>query len=230
MKININSNLAKLINQENIKVLIKIIKIGSNFSEISISGKKLKIPFVLNKDARYYATVKDNQLYIIKEEIPKKITKDEFINKIDKKLKESDKKLDSLFMIDEKKDKIIENLIKCFPFQHFYSKINKNKDDNKGNYYFLRNDKEDSYIFIFNIPFYDNYTRIFLKIERNKAVFIEIFRENGKELNIESFLEDLNNKLKKYVKNLVVNITDNKDDFYNRINYYLIDKKVDLNI
>ncbi|MCK4798505.1 MAG: hypothetical protein KAT05_14080 [Spirochaetes bacterium] len=226
MKIPLSKNFLNLIKNNNFKSLIKIITIKSNSTLISIHGKQIEIPFVLKKNTTYIAAIENGVLKLSEKKGQLLIKQKENIQSF----KELSKILDSLFLLNNKKDNFIENEIKEFPFYELYSKVNNNVEGkNKKKYYFFNNKKSNEFFFIFNLPFFNQFARVFIKITNNKYIFLNIYT---KHLNYENnnFIKSIKNSFKPKIYSFAVNITDNEDEFYNSIYMLLNMKNVDIKI
>ena len=228
MKIILSHDFLKKINQESFKSLINIIKVTNNSTIISIKGHKLEIPYVLNNSIKYTAEIKENKLYINK--IVSKALINENKSEKNQLINNISKYLDKLFDL-ENKSKFNENEIKYLLFNELYSKINDDEKKNKKfKQYFFSNKKVDEYYFILNLPYYNNYTRIYLKIDKNRNVFINMYSENFAKEKNKDFIKNLKVTLKNIAKTFVINYYDNKEDFYKNTVDTLDTKKIDIEI
>lgn len=228
MKIILSQDFLKKINQENFRSLINIIKTSNNSTIISIKGQKLEIPYILNNNLKYIAEIKDGKLFV-KETVNKNIINTE---KSEKKqlINNISKFFDELFEL-ENKNKFNENEIKYLLFNELYSKINNEEKKNKKiKQFYFNNNKVDEYYFILNLPYYNNYTRIFLKIDKNKNVFINMYSENFKKEKNRDFIKNIKEALKDIAKSFIVNFFKNKDDFYKNSIGIVDIKKIDIEI
>lgn len=228
MKIILSHDFLKKFNQESFKSLINIIKVTNNSTLISIKGHKLEIPFILKNNIKYTAEIKDNKLYI--NEIVNKVIINSEKSKKNQLINNISEFLDKLFDF-ENKTKFNENEIKYLLFNELYSKINNEEIKNKKiKQYFFTNNKVDEYYFIFNLPYYNSYTRIFLKIDKNKNVFINMYSENFIKEKNKNFINDIKEALKNIAKSFIVNFFENKDDFFKNIIDTIDTKKIDIEI
>lgn len=228
MKVILSNDLLIKINQKNFKSLINIIKTSKTSTIISIKGKILEVPFVLNTNLKYVAEIKNNVLYIFeKKEKNTALIKD----KNDKKLFENLKKtLEKLFFFENKK-KFTENEINYLLFNKLYSKIDERKQkEKKFKNFFLKNNRGEDYYFIFNLPYFNKLIKVFLKIDKNRNIFVNIYSDKLKKTENDEFVKDLKESFYSVSKMLKVNFYNNIDDFYKNI-FILFDiKKVDIKV
>ena len=142
MKIILSNDLLVQINQKNFKSVINIINIKKSSTIISIKGKILEIPFVLNSNLKYIAEIKNNVLYINEKKIKNILIEN---TKNEKELFDNIKKaLDKLYFFENKKKFFIEDEINYLLFNKLYSKINdRNKKKKKFKNFILKNKKQE---------------------------------------------------------------------------------------
>ncbi len=228
MKIILPNDFLLRINQQNFKLLINIIKVKKSSTLISIKGKTLEIPYTLNNNLKYIAEIKDNVLYIYQRKIKTDI-KENTENK--KKLFNKISKFLNKLYLSENKKKFVENEINYLLFNELYSKIN-NEKQKKGKYknFFLNNKNGDDFYFIFNLPFYNNLTKIFIKVDINRNVYLKIFSDKLTKEDNNDFIMNLRDSMKITAKSLIVNFYENIEDFYENI-FKIIDvNKIDIKI
>ena len=217
MKITLVENLVKALNEKEFAALIKILKNSEKSTIIDIKGQQLTVPFVLDKNKKYIANFNDNILTIKEIKLKqqnvdtKEILKDVF----DKILSLNDKKEENQFDI--------KNLF-FFNFFKEEEKITDFKD--KKNYFF--NDKENNFLFIFEIPIYNQDSKIFIKISKNKEVFLNIFSEKMEHSTKEKFENDIKELFFKKNTLLFINIFNDKKKFFDEVVNY--SKKIDIKI
>ena len=228
MKIILPNELLVKINQKNFKSLINIIKTKKSSTIISIKGKTLEIPFTLNPKLKYIAEIKNNILYINEKKLKNTFLEN---NKDDKKLFNIIKDvLEKLFFYENKR-KFIENEINYLLFNKLYSKIDDKKyKEKKYKNFFLKSTRADNYYFIFNLPYFNKLTKIFLKVDKNRNVFINIYSDKLKKSENDDFVKNLRDAMKSVTKLLKVNFYENIEDFYKNI-FILFDiKKIDIKV
>ncbi len=226
MKIFLEKKFLNLFKNQNFKSKVQIIKITGKSTIISINGHNLEIPFVLKENANYTFSIQKGILEIKEKNFRKIIEK--FSDAIIKELKEN---LDNFFLFIDKKDYDPKTDINSFLYEIPEKKDGKRQKNNKNKNYFFVNDKKD-FFFIFNLPFYLHLARVFIKINHNRQIYINIHTEAivNNEINKKNFLDEIKNKLSGRSNNLFVNITDKKDEFYNIIGSMIGIKTIDIEI
>ena len=228
MKIILPSNLLLKVNQKNFKSLINVINTKNKSTVISIKGKILEIPFLLDPKLKYTAEIRNNALYIYEKKI-KKI----FIEKnkdVKKNFQNIKKTLEKLFFFENKK-KFAENEINYLLFDKLYSKINDRKQkEKKYKNFFLKNKNDEDYYFIFNLPYFNKLAKVFLKIDKNRNIYINLYSANLNRSENAEFIKKLNEIRLNVSKIQKVNFFENIEDFYKNI-FLLFDvKKIDIKV
>jgi hypothetical protein len=212
MKIILSDNLMRLLNDNNLKSLVKILEVRSNSTLIQIKGHQFDVPFVLNKDSRYTSTIKKGVLNIIENKI-----KNEVVNEI---------KSDNIHkLLSELIDPAENDNISIFSFlRNMLLNNNENVSERKNkkkNYVFR--DKKNAVIFILDINLYDKPAKLFLHILRqNLNIILYCIMETELKKTFE-------NKIKSHIINNYNNINaeirifNNKEKFYDNIELYLSD-------
>lgn len=227
MKINALQLLVKILSR-NKNYPIKIISLKNNSTEIKILNKKYIFPKLLDPKKKYIAKINNNNLDIIE------ITKNKNMNELSKvKLTEIKEKIKNFihtkFINNSQIEKTSAELIFVFFNNLLNDKTNKiaNDKDHKNNLFC--NNKE-SYFFLFTLPFYTIYSKIFIRIDQNKKTTISILTDK----NLKNKTKDIQEDFEKYIttlKNVIsLNIMTNKDDFINMIFSLMSLDKIDLKI
>jgi hypothetical protein len=214
MKVSLVENFLKIFNEKSFVSNVKILKNNSNSTLIEIKGHQLDVPFVLKNDGKYIAKIKNEILNII--EIKENI-------KSDNKSFNIKDFLDTVVGIKDQ----IDNNPAIFNFLPFFTDKFKIKDESKKNNYFFK-DKNNNFIFIFDIPLYNNPSKIFIKIDEKKNINISIFCEDIKNEKKNEFETMIRDYYKEKNKILNINIFDKKQKFYDNISIYI--NKVDIKI
>jgi hypothetical protein len=228
MKIVLSNDLLIKINQKNLKSLIKIIKLKKASTLISVKGKVLEIPFKLNPKLQYNAEIKNNTLYILENKTKKTLVeKNKDVFEISENVK---KNLEKLFFI-ENKNKFIENEINYLLFNKLYSKINDTRvDKKKYKNFVLKNKKVEDYYFIFTLPYFNKLAKIFIKVDKNKSIFLNIYSEKLNDSENKQFENNLKKIFTGELGGLKLNFYRNKDEFYKNIYAHFDLTKIDIRI
>ncbi|OHD11527.1 MAG: hypothetical protein A2Y34_18885 [Spirochaetes bacterium GWC1_27_15] len=217
MKITLVENLVKALNEKKFVALIKILKNSEKSTIIDIKGQQLTVPFVLDKNKKYIANFNNNVLTIKEIQLKqtnsdtKEILKDVF---------------EQIFSLNDKKK---ENLfdIKNLFFLNIFKEQEKITDFNNNKNYFFK-DKESNFLFIFEIPIYNQESKIFIKITKNKEVFLNIFSEKIQHSTKEKFENDIKEKFAKKNTLLFIKIFNDKKKFFDEV--VNNSKKIDIKI
>jgi hypothetical protein len=215
MKIDLAGNILKQIDINISKILVKIIGYKNNSTIIDIKGHQLDVPFLLNKDSKYSASIENGVLTL------KEIKN---LNKII--MPEKTKDIFDLIINlsnDKNKDEVldIKNLFSFFISNNdILKKNNKNIDNND---YFIKT-SDGNYLFMFELPFFDQLSKVFIKV-RAENINLSILTDD--KVHYDVFLSDIKSYLIKKGKKITINIFNNKKDFLaNLANNNKIDIKI----
>jgi len=228
MKISLSKELLRSFKNISFRTLIKILKIDKKNSLISVKGKSITIPFVLKKDTVYHAKFSNGILELIeqnKEQTEKVISK-----ALLKNIRKDLKKLDSFFFFDPKDNQSIESEIKNYPFYDLFKKI-KNNEDQKGKkkYFSLKKKDGQDHFFIFNMPFYNEPARVFMKINE-KDIYLNLLSSVSKDLDQNKVMNELKDSIKNRTKRIMIKLSNKKEDFLDNITVQLKDKNIDIEV
>ena len=228
MKINFPDNYFKNISGNLLNSsLIKIIKIKNSSSIISIGGKRTEIPFKLNSNKKYKLILKNKAFKII--EIPEKNMKFFNVNKEEAKTNI----LEKLFFLENYKENNLENTIKNFLFDLFCSIIKKEdeyKSRKKTKSYCFKDKEKDRYFFFFNLFYFNRACKIFIKIDDERNVFLNIFADDIRYLDNDSVSKLIKDSVKNRVRSFNCDFSEDIKSFINKINSLMIFENVDIKI
>lgn len=229
MKIFLTKELLDSFSRSSFRSLVKIIKTEKNSTLISIKGKIFKIPFLLKNGTRYNAVIKNNEIEIIEQQNKDKTINNKnttFSNTVRKNLK----KMDSFFFFDRKSFEIIENEIKNYPFFDLFSKIIDNeKEKSQKKYFRLKKQETSDHIFVFNLPFYNELARVFIRVGKSD-VYLNIFSNKIEGLKKDDFVSRIKESISDKNRNIIIKISEQKEDFYNSIMVQLNKNNVDIEV
>jgi hypothetical protein len=202
-------------NEKVFKSVLKILEVRNKSTLIEIKGHQFDVPFILEKNLKYQAVIKDGVLDIV--EIKKlKETVDE--KNIVKEI------LENIFQINDKSnDNVTVNLFNMLR-NIFNPDINKKKKKN----YFFR-DKNKGMVFIFDIFLFDRTTKLFLRL-LGRNIFLFFYNDELEEGILKEFKINLEKHLFEKYKEMVFEIKffDKKEKFYDNIS--VVTSNIDIKI
>jgi hypothetical protein len=202
---------------------ITILKVKEKSTLIQLSGKQIEVPVVLDKNKSYQAVLKNDEIFIIeKKDSLKNLIKNEIENK-------TDKASDKLFL---NKDESHSQEVYNFPLMDILKKIidDQRKNRESKDLYFSDKKKED-YFFVFDLSLFNRKSKVFLKIDKNKNVYLNFLAETGlNSAESRSFTRELKKRLNKKINLLNITFLDKNKDFYDKIVSLFNIKNVDIKI
>lgn len=215
-----SSQLLKLKSETSI---IKVLNVSKNSSTILINGIKIKLPVELKKNSLYILKNCNDKIELVETNI-----KDKELKKVILQTKEIDNNLFDQIFKDcyiEEKEVALQNLI-WFIMQE--------KEKNDVNITYNKNNKKiikKKYNFFLSLDFFNKKSNTFIEIGDTK-VFLSIFTDSApSEKEREIFKKSLaKNLTTKGIKEIIVNIFDKKENFYNNIKEVIGLNKIDLKI
>jgi hypothetical protein len=215
MKITLPPELLKKIASSLNVFNIKILKVKSESSIISILNKSIEVPVKLDKNKNYTAEIKEGEIFI-KEVLKKEVHKSAEGSKLESVMPDKNEKAGS--------DEQINLLLNDF----FKKIILDDKEKNKNNFALFG--AKDDFYFIFDHPVYSSLSKVFIKVDKDKNTFVNIL-SGGKISGLDE--KELSLKLKKRVQNkcrINLAISADKENFYNKIFSMINLKNIDINI
>lgn len=224
MKVNIPPEiLMKTASKNNLSLIITILKVKEKSTLIQLSGKQFEVPVVLDKNKSYQAFIKDNEVFISeKKESLKNLIKNVAENK-------ADKTMENLSLNSQENHSLEVN---NYPLVEMFKRMIDDRRRNKESRdLYFSDKKKEEHFFVFDLPLFNRRSKIFLKIDKDKNVFLNFLPE--KELKSDegrSFTKELKKRLNKKINLLNVTFLDKNSRFYDKIISLLNIKNVDIKI
>jgi hypothetical protein len=235
MHINLADQLFKLFNRCSVNFTkLKIIKVLSHSTLISLKKKQFEIPLKLDLQKQYFAKI-NNGILEIREKEAKNFQKIfDQKSQIDFLTMKNILK-ESLFHSDEFQMQSGKLLTKENIFFYLNQFLNENFDSEyheelrNNNFHCQSNDKKEYYFFL-TLPFYNYISKIFLKIDENYAINLFIY-SNKLDQNVYSdFKHQIDGDFLNRKTNIFINLFDDKDEFINKVAILMKNNNVDLRI
>lgn len=214
MVIKLDDNLQRLLKFNLFKFKIKIVDVKDKETLVEIKGQSFTLPFVLDKTKKYLGVVKGSTFQILE----KATTQSSDLKKKDAFLETIKELITSNY--EEK-----SSLTAIFSNRSKNSKIDKFKTSK--NFYFNKDDK--NFIFFFELPFFNQKSKVFININNKKETHLSIYSDDLiKDSAIQDFTNLISQKFMTLNKMITVNITSSQKEFLESMSFD--DHKVDITI
>ncbi|HPO50345.1 MAG TPA: hypothetical protein PLO89_08495 [Spirochaetota bacterium] len=213
MLINLPDNVVNLFRLKAFRAKIRVLETKASSTFIEIKGQRLSVPFVLSKEKKYSALLENGRLKIVENDKDKGdgVSNDEQSRDLIK---------DFLFNDDKVNYNGIDLLL------NFFKERKKIIDDDKDIFF---KDKEGNYRFIFDLPFYNSISKIFIKISNSNDIFLDIFNQKDIKKDLtDKFKKELSDFFQIKGKKIKIKISQNKNDFFDSLPDF--SKNVDLKV